>query len=682
MAVVVAAEDAERFIARALGENLEAAVVAEVTASPRMVMALQGRTIVDISRDFLSSNGAAKYITARVPARAASKASVSGNAADYLLGKLSDLNFCSQRGLVERFDGSIGAGSVLMPFGGKTQLTPAQVMAALLPVTEGACETASVMSFAFDPAASKADPFGAAYRAVLLSCAKLVAAGCDRTKIYMSFQEFFEKLRKEPERWGKPLSALLGALRAQLGLGVAAIGGKDSMSGSFMDLDVPPTLISFAIAPSAAEKVLSPEFKKPGSRVWLFLPEDESCAAVTRAWDDFHKASEEGKVLSAWAVAEGKAVGGLFKMGLGNGVGFRSVCDELLLTDRVGAILAESDEEEMPGAVLLGWTSEEPYMELCGRKLALSELCAKWEAPLEGVFATRAPAPGKAEPVSFDKALYKAPAVLTPVPQAVIPVFPGTNCEYDTARAVREAGGKAKIVLVRNVTADELRRSSEELAAAIAESQFIVIPGGFSGGDEPEGSGKFISAFFRDPTVKEQVHRLLRERDGLMLGICNGFQALIKLGLVPFGEIRDTDADCPTLTFNNIGRHQSRYVTTRVASLNSPWLAGCRLGEEHVIAISHGEGKFVAPDAVMKQLVENGQIAFQYVDAAGAPSMDISANPNGSYNAVEGILSPDGRVLGKMGHTERRGPFVAKNIVGNKFQPLFENGVRYFTGNR
>ncbi len=678
MAVVVAAEDAEKFITCATAENLEANIVAEVTDRNRMEMTLKGKKIVDISRDFLSSNGAAKYTTAYVPEyEAACCCKGDTNAADYLEEVIGKLEFCSQRGLGERFDGSIGAGSVLMPYGGKTQLTPTQVMAALLPVTEGECETCSVMSFAFDPAASKANPFKAAYEAVILSAAKLVAAGCDREKIYMSFQEFFEKLRKEPARWGKPMSALLGALRAQLGLGVAAIGGKDSMSGSFMDMDVPPTLISFAIAPNDAAKVLSPEFKKAGSKVYLFVPENDSCEAMKACWDKFHEQSEAGKVLSAWSVCEGRTIGGIFKMAVGNNLGFKSENDELLMNKSVGAIIAEA-EGELEGAVLLGGTTDKPELEICGKTLALTDLIAKWEGTLESVFPTRAAAAGEAKAVSFEEKKYSAPAILTNEPLAVIPVFPGTNCEYDTAAAVRKAGGRAQTILVRNISSDELARSADELAETIRRSQMIIIPGGFSGGDEPEGSGKFISAFFRNPSVKEAVHELLQKRDGLMLGICNGFQALIKLGLVPFGEICEMDAECPTLTFNNIGRHQSRYVTTRIASVNSPWLAGCKVGDEHTIAISHGEGKFVASDAVMKKLIENGQIATQYVDAFGAPSMDISANPNGSYNAVEGILSPDGRVLGKMGHTERRGQYVAKNIYGNKYQPIFENGVKYF----
>ncbi len=676
MAVVVAKENAEKFIAICISENIEANVVAEVTDKNRMVMHLKGRTIVDISRDFLASNGADKFTELSIPAYKPATAVNAKNAADYLLTELDSLEFCSQRGLGERFDGSIGAGSVLMPYGGKTQRTPSQVMAALLPAM-GKSETCSVMSFAFDPYKSSENPFKAAYNAVALSMTKLVAAGCDHTKIYMSFQEYFEKLKKEPARWGKPASALLGALKAQLDFHAAAIGGKDSMSGSFMDIDVPPTLISFAIAPNDAASVLSSEFKSAGNRVYLIKPESEGGEAIMSAWKRFESYAGDGKILSSWAVCEGGAIGGIFKMAVGNEIGFASENDAALLDFTTGAIIAEASCE-LSGEVYLGKTTADAALSLCGKTLPLAELAAKWESKLENVFPTCADAQGKAEKISFTEKRYSAPALRAAKPRAAIPVFPGTNCEYDTMAAVNDAGGDARLVLIRNLTSDELSRSADELAAAIAESQMLIIPGGFSGGDEPEGSGKFIAAFLRNQNVAAEITQLLKSRDGLVLGICNGFQALIKLGLVPYGEIRPLSPDSPTLTFNNIGRHQSRYVTTRIASVNSPWLAGLHVGDEHTIAISHGEGKFVAPDEVFRSLVANGQIATQYVDRSGEPSMDIAANPNGSLCAVEGILSPDGRVLGKMGHTERRGKFVAKNIYGNKFQPIFENGVAYF----
>jgi phosphoribosylformylglycinamidine synthase len=676
MAVVVAKENAEKFISICTAENIEANVVAEVTDKNRMVMHLHGKTIVDISRDFLSSNGADKFTQAAIPQYQPEKSEKAGNAADYLISELDKLEFCSQRGLGERFDGSIGAGSVLMPYGGKTQRTPSQVMAALLPAM-GKSETCSVMSFAFDPWKSSANPFRAAYNAVALSMTKLVAAGCDHAKIYMSFQEYFEKLKKEPLRWGKPAAALLGALKAQLDFHAAAIGGKDSMSGSFMDIDVPPTLISFAIAPNDAASVISSEFKSAGNRVYLIKPGSDTGDAIISAWKRFEGFASAGKILSSWAVCEGGVIGGIFKMAVGNNIGFASENDAALLDFTTGAIIAEATDE-LPGAIYLGKTAQEATLKLCGKAFALDELVSKWESKLEGVFPTLAPAQGTAEKLSFTEKKYSAPAIRCAKPQAVIPVFPGTNCEYDTMAAVEDAGGAAKLVLIRNISSDELSRSADELAAAIAESQMLIVPGGFSGGDEPEGSGKFIAAFLRNPNVAGEIMKLLKSRDGLVLGICNGFQALIKLGLVPYGEIRPLSPESPTLTFNNIGRHQSRYVTTRIASVNSPWLAGLHVGDEHTIAISHGEGKFVAPENVFRSLVENGQIATQYVDFSGEPSMDISANPNGSLCAVEGILSPDGRVLGKMGHTERRGKFVAKNIYGDKFQPIFENGIAYF----
>lgn len=678
MAVVVAPENAARFIEMAAEENLEATIVAYVTEEKRMVMEHWGRHIVSLSREFLSSNGAVKRAGVRISAQAERYSPAGGgiNAAEYLLGILGDLNFCSQRGLGERFDGSIGAGSVLMPYGGKTQRTPAQVMAALLPAADGGSETCTVMSFAFDPYHSEKDPFAAAKNAVITSVAKLVAAGCDYKEAYLSFQEYFEKLGKDPARWGKPLSALLGALDAQLGLEVAAIGGKDSMSGSFLDMDVPPTLISFAIAAADAEKVISPEFKEPGSHVYLFSC-DGGYEGIRENWTRIKKLADAGIVRSAWAVCEGGVVGGIFKMAVGNNIGFRSEDDSRLIEAPAGSIICECTRR-VERAVFLGYTTQDKYLSLCGQRLDIDELARKWESTLEDIFPRKHHDSSPVPKLAYEKKTVGTPAVLTVQPGAVIPVFPGTNCEYDTAAAIKRAGGKAEIIVIRNISSRDLEDSVEALAAAIERSQMIVLPGGFSSGDEPEGSGKFIAAFFRNPKLTDRVHELLYKRDGIMLGICNGFQALIKLGLVPFGEIRDMDESCPTLTFNHIGRHQSRYVTTSVVSANSPWLLMCEPGDVHTVAISHGEGRFTAPRDVMERLIKNGQIATQYTDPQGCPSMDIEINPNGSLYAVEGILSPDGRVFGKMCHTERSGKYVAKNIYGDKWQPVFESGIAYF----
>ncbi len=680
MAVVVAPENAERFIAKAAAENLEATVVAQVTESPRMVMELNGRVIANLSRAFLSSNGAAKHADAFVPAyKPYDGAGLTGSPAQRLKKLAGDLRFCSQRGLGERFDGSIGAGSVLMPYGGKTQLSPAQVMAALLPVQDGETETCSVMAFGFDPARSMHNPFDGAKSAVITSVAKLVAVGCDPEQVYLSLQEYFERLRDVSARWGKPLAALLGALNAQLGLGVAAIGGKDSMSGTFMDIDVPPTLISFAIAPCKAGDVISNEFKSPRHYVYAF-PAGDSYAETRQMWNNFRSIAAAGSVQAAWAVTEGGAMEGILKMALGNTIGFAAnekLDPEALFACKPGTIIAECSAPVF-GAPLLGQTIAEPQIELWDETVTLEALSTIWENTLEKVFPTRAGAVQPVEALSYDKRPAKGPALKLAAPRAVIPVFPGTNCEYDTAQALRRAGAEPKIVIIRNLTPAMLEESVADLEKAIHDSQMIVLPGGFSGGDEPDGSGKFISAFFRNPKITDAVHTLLKSRDGLMLGICNGFQALIKLGLVPFGEIRPLTAEDPTLTFNLIGRHQSRYVTTRIASVHSPWLSQCQVGQLHTVPVSHGEGRFVAPEAVLQKLAENGQLATQYADEAGNPSMDIAYNPNGSMLAVEGILSPDGRVFGKMAHTERRGPLVARNIPGDLYQPIFEGGVSYF----
>ena len=678
MAVVVAAEDADTFIAYAQAENLEAYRVAVVTEEARMVMRWKGNTIANLSRAFLNTNGAVKH--AQVEVTEKDLAVLSKALYGSLTEMAADLKTASRRGLIERFDGSIGAGSVLMPFGGKTQKTPAQAMAAKLPVLPGeSTDQASVFAWGMDPDHMCIDPYTGAHAAVYNSMAKLVAAGADYRKAYLTLQEFFEKLRNEPARWGKPFAALLGAMDAQLELGAAAIGGKDSMSGSFLDLDVPPTLISFAIAPLKVGEVLSPEFKEAGNPVYLFAPADDTAESLKRAWEKFYALHMAGKVKAAWAVENGIAEG-IMKMSFGNSIGFKADKDlaENWHQRFYGFLIAELTEDIADG-YKLGVTTAAPVIDLVSDKATVAELLALNEGTLENVYPTNAPVEAKPFPtVSYTNGIAIAPAVKVAKPKALIPVFPGTNCEYDSARALMEAGAEAEIVVIRNLTAADVQRSVEEVAKKLAESQMVFIPGGFSGGDEPDGSAKFITAFFRNPAMKEQVTKLLEQRDGLMLGICNGFQALVKLGLVPYGKIIDTDDTCPTLTYNVIGRHQSKIVRTRVATNKSPWLAGTEVGDIYNVPISHGEGRFFASEELVKQLAANGQIATQYVDLAGNPSMDTEFNPNGSIYAIEGITSPDGRVLGKMGHSERFSDGTYRNVPGEYDMKLFASAVKYF----
>ncbi len=680
MAVVVAAEDADKFIAFAESENLEAYRVAVVTEEARMVMSWKGQTIADLSREFLNTNGADKHTVVEVTEKDLS--TFSKALYTDLREMAGDLKTASRRGLVERFDGSIGAGSVLMPFGGKTQRTPAQAMAALLPVLPGqTTDSASVMAWGLDPDTMSVDPYTGAYAAVYNSMAKIVAAGADYKDAYLTLQEFFEKLRTEPARWGKPFAALLGAMDAQLELNAAAIGGKDSMSGTFLDMDVPPTLISFAIAPIKAGDVISPEFKGVGHPVYLFAPKECGAESTKAAWDCFHKLCQEGKVKAAYAVENGIAEA-VMKMSFGNGIGFKScgnVNDQWYHGMMYDFIVAELTEEvDACCAMKIGETTAEPAIDLCTEKVSIAELLAINEGVLEDVYPTKAPAESKLETFAYTGGCHAAPAIKCARPKVLIPVFPGTNCEYDSARVMEAAGAEADIVVIRNLTADDVARSVETVSKKIADSQMIFIPGGFSGGDEPDGSAKFITAFFRNPAVKEQVGKLLDERDGLMLGICNGFQALIKLGLVPYGKIIDTDENCPTLTYNTISRHQSKLVRTRVCTNKSPWLAGTEVGEIYTVPISHGEGRFLASDELVKKLAENGQIATQYVDLFGNPTLDTAFNPNGSVFSIEGITSPDGRVLGKMGHSERVGKNLYKNVDGKYDMQLFASAVKYF----
>ncbi len=675
MAVVVAPEDVDAFIAAALKENLEAYRVAVVTEEARMVMSWKGNEIANLSRDFLNTNGAVKHVSVEVADREYAQPNVKSD----LHSIASNLKFASQRGLVERFDATIGAGSVLMPFGGKNQATPTQAMAAKLPVLPGQfTDQASVFAWGCDPDLLSADPYVGAQASIISSMAKIVAAGADYKKAYLTLQEFFEKLRTEPLRWGKPFQALLGALDAQLGLDAAAIGGKDSMSGTFLDKDVPPTVISFAIAPLKAQEVISNEFKEAGHPVYLFGTSNLSdYAGWKTAWEQFHGLCQAGKVKASWAVDAGGIAEAVMKMSFGNDIGF-AAASEVATQCGYGMILAELTEECDCG-MLIGHTTAEPTITYGGETVAISELYKLNTAVLEKVYPTKTKETDrKITAFTNDSTCNIAPAVKVAKPKVLIPVFPGTNCEFDSARAVMAAGGDAEIVVIRNLTADDVARSVETVANKIADSQMIFIPGGFSGGDEPDGSAKFITAFFRNPAIKEQVTKLLETRDGLMCGICNGFQALIKLGLVPYGKIIDTDENCPTLTFNTIARHQSRIVRTRIASNKSPWLSLMNVGDIVNVPISHGEGRFFASEELALQLAANGQIATQYVDLNGEPTMDAAFNPNGSLFAIEGITSPDGRVFGKMGHSERIGAGLYKNVPGNYDIRMFEAAVKYF----
>ncbi|MDE7260492.1 MAG: phosphoribosylformylglycinamidine synthase [Oscillospiraceae bacterium] len=700
MAVVVAPGDEAAFIAAAGEENLEAYRAAVVTESPRMVMKWRGETIADLSRAFLDANGAVKHAAVSVKEK---DRGAMGKPKFHSLRELAASLACaSRRGLVERFDGSIGAGSVTMPFGGKTQRTPAQSMTALLPVLPGQeTEQASVMAYACDPERLSIDPFAGAMDSVVTSLTKIVAAGADYKKAYLTLQEFFEKLRNDPERWGKPFSALLGALEAQLDYGCAAIGGKDSMSGSFMDLDVPPTVISFAIAPIRAGEVITPEFKEAGHPVYVFGGADPE--STKKEWEAFHALAQAGKVKAAWAIEDSIAEA-VMKMSFGNRVGFRSEAeleDELWYTPFYGAIVAELTEDtDCPYARRVGVTTESdlitageaydrggmpdvPTITIGNDSVTIDELLALNESVLEGVYPTRVETDEELPLAMISMKGVMASPVLAKHkcarPRVVIPVFPGTNCEYDSVRACLRAGLEAETVVIRNLTPDALAQSALELEHAIKNAQIVFLPGGFSGGDEPDGSAKFIVSFLRSPRLTDAIHDLLKNRDGLMLGICNGFQALVKLGLVPFGEIRDTDENCPTLTYNTIGRHQSSIVRTVVCSKLSPWLMEAELGGlGYSVPISHGEGRFVAPESVLDQLLTNGQIATQYVDLGGHITMDTAFNPNGSLWAVEGITSPDGRVLGKMGHSERVGRGLYRNVPGDYDMGLFRSAAKYF----
>ena len=686
MAVVVAPEDADRFMALAEKENLEATVLAKVTALPRLRMRWNGKTIVDISREFLNSNGAEKHITAHAEKALPFDKELPADFASGYEALAGDLNVCSKRGLSERFDSTIGAGTVLMPFGGKYQQTPIQAMVQKISVEQQHTDDCSLMAWGYNPFITEKSPYHGAYLAVVESVAKLIATGAKFEDVYLTFQEYFQRLRKEPERWGKPLAALLGAFKAQIELGIGAIGGKDSMSGSFEDMDVPPTLVSFAVTTEKTGSIVPNHFKAAGHKVVLIAPErDENGLPVTASllsvFDRVHELLSSGKALSAYTPGYGGVAEAVLKMCLGNGLGFEyeaSLSLEDIFGYNYGSFLLEVTED-VEGALPIGRVTEKKEISYKGESLVLDKLQSIYEDRLESVYTCNIPdSQGPMELFSFQGKGAAAPAIKCAKPRVLIPVFPGTNCEYDSAKAMADAGAEPEIMVINNLSSQGIARSVEDFARALGRSQMIFIPGGFSGGDEPDGSGKFITAFFRSAAVKEEVTNLLEKRDGLICGICNGFQALIKLGLVPYGKIIDTDESCPTLTFNTIARHQSRIVRVRVASNLSPWLRRTRVGDIYSVPISHGEGRFLASEELVRSLAARGQIATQYVDLEGRASGDVHFNPNGSVFAVEGICSPDGRVFGKMGHAERIGSGLYKNVPGSYDMEMFRSAVEYF----
>ncbi len=686
MAVVVEPKDVDAFIALASAENLEATIVARVTAEPRLIMNHDGRKIVDLSREFLNSNGAEKHITVKVEKAADYTKKSAGSFTDNLKSLAGDLNVCSKKGLSERFDSTIGAGSVYMPFGGKYQQTPAQAMAAKIPLTDRETDTCSVMSWGYNPYIMEKSPYHGAYLAVVESISKLVSTGAPLDDCYLTFQEYFKKPLRDPSRWGQPMGALLGAFDAQLDFVKASIGGKDSMSGSFEDIDVPPKLVSFAITVGDAKKLISPEFKKAGSKVVLVkpeltelgLPQKDSQKAIFALINEL---ASQGKILSAYTPGYGGIAEAVMKMCLGNRIGFdfaEGVSMDEIFGYNYGAFILETDCD-IEGALLLGTTKDEYSIALNGEKVCLAELEDIYSSKLEPVFPVKVKAEEKK--VETFKCICDsrvAPAIKVARPKVLIPVFPGTNCEFDTAKRLLKAGADPEIMVINNLTQAGVAQSVDKFASLVDQSQIIFIPGGFSGGDEPDGSGKFLTAFFRNPKIKDAVNNMLKNRDGLMAGICNGFQAIIKLGLVPNGEIVDTDENSPTLTFNTIARHQSMIVRTVIASNKSPWLARTQVGEVYNVPISHGEGRFLCSEETARALAANGQVATQYADLSGCATMDIAHNPNGSVLAIEGITSADGRVFGKMGHSERIGNNLYINVDGKYDMQMFEAAVDYF----
>lgn len=686
MAVVVEPKDVDRFLELAETENLEATVVAKVTAEPRLKMYWNNNCIVDISREFLNSNGAEKHIDIETAKSQSYDKKISNDfVAEY--NKLADdLNVCSKRGLSERFDSTIGAGTVLMPFGGKNQQTPIQAMVHKVSVENNQTKTCSYMAWGYNPFIFEKNQYNGAYLAVVESISKLIATGAKFEDVYLTFQEYFEKPKREATRWGKPLAALLGSYDAQLDLGVASIGGKDSMSGTFENIDVPPTLVSFAVTTGKVDEVVTPEFKSAGHKTVILKPKynENGIPVASSLIETYNKVTElarAGKIAACYTVTYGGIAEAVMKMAFGNDIGFK-YNDNLSLNDifnySYGSFVIELTEDVDVGTAI-GYTTDKKSIEYKENSICLGSLLKIYEDKLESVYSCNIKTAGKTYPAySYNADVRSAPAIKVAQPRVLIPAFPGTNCEFDTKKVLELAGAKAEILVINNLSASHIAKSVETFAEKMKNAQMIFIPGGFSGGDEPDGSGKFITAFFRNPEIKEGVTNLLENRDGLMAGICNGFQALIKLGLVPYGKIIDTDENCPTLTFNTIGRHQSRLVRTRISSNKSPWLAATNVGDIYTVPISHGEGRFLCSDELVKQLAENGQIATQYVDLNGVPTDDIHFNPNNSVCAIEGISSPCGRVLGKMGHSERIGYGLYKNVIGEFDMKMFESAVKYF----
>ncbi len=686
MAIVVAPENVKRFLEIAEMENLEATVVATVTEEARLRMHWNGQTICDISREFLNSNGAEKHVDVELAAPVDYTPAISGTFTENMERIASNLNTCSKRGLSERFDSTIGAGTVLMPFGGKHQQTPIQAMVHKVSLEKGHTEDCSVMSWGYNPFITEKSPYHGAYLAVVESVSKLIATGASFEDVYLTFQEYFLRVGKDAKRWGQPLAALLGAFKAQMDLKIAAIGGKDSMSGSFEELNVPPTLVSFAVTTEKLPHIISNDLKKAGSTVVCLKPAygADGLPLAESLVETFNKVTtlmRQGKVHSCYTPGMGGMGEAIMKMCMGNGLGFafeENLSAQEIFGYQYGAFLLEVTEP-VADARIIGTVTADGVICQGSEKLTLNTLQKLYEDKLESVYSCNIPdAVTPIETVSTPEKTRVAPAIHVAKPKVLIPVFPGTNCEFDSARAVADAGAEPEIFVIKNRSADAISRSVEQFADQIKDSQIIFIPGGFSGGDEPDGSGKFITAFFRNAAIKEEVTRLLEQRDGLMCGICNGFQALIKLGLVPYGKIIDADENCPTLTYNVIGRHQSRIVRTRIASNNSPWLANTQVGDIYNVAISHGEGRFYASEELARKLIENGQVATQYVDLEGKATADVHFNPNGSIFAIEGITSPDGRVFGKMGHSERYAQGLYKNVPGNYDIGMFRAAVEYF----
>ena len=687
MAVVVEPQNVSKFLELAKTENLQACPVAVVKQEPRLKMNWNGKTIVNISREFLNSNGAPKHIDIAPAAPDDISKTVSGSFTDNYTACAQDLNMCSKRGLSERFDSTIGAGTVLMPFGGKNQLTPIQAMVQKISVEKKHTDDCSLMSFGYNPFITEISPYHGAYLAVVESVCKLIASGADFKDVYLTFQEYFEHPNRDPKRWGKPLAALLGAFKAQLELGIGAIGGKDSMSGTFEDLDVPPTLVSFAVTTSTTDRIVSNDFKGAGHKVVILRPEfdKDGLPATSSLVELMNRVSgllREKKAVSCYTPGMGGIAEAVMKACLGNGLGFKY--DDKMTVEKIfgysyGCFLLEMADGENIDAELVGTTTDDGQISYKDETLAIGKLLSLYEDKLESVYSCNIKNSGtKFENFSYSVQSHKTAAVKRARPKVLIPAFPGTNCEYDSAKAVSDAGAEPEILVINNLSADGISASVDRFAKLLKDAQMVFIPGGFSGGDEPDGSGKFITAFFRNAAIKEGVTELLEQRDGLMCGICNGFQALIKLGLVPYGKIIDTDENCPTLTFNTIGRHQSRIVRTRIASNKSPWLSLMNVGDIVSVPISHGEGRFLASDELIAKLAQNGQIATQYVDFDGNATGDIHFNPNDSAYAIEGITSPDGRVFGKMGHSERVGSGLYKNVPGNYNIRMFEAAVKYF----